>query len=149
MELKLYKSSSSYNVINKKLSLIDTIDIKLKEATNLYSTQIILHNKDNFKNVNYALLLNRFYFAQVQTINNDKFVIITLKEDVLETFKQDILNSSQDIIRKSDAGNVKQQNVSPETVTHYFDSDVKIKQGSSIIMVTSGQPLSTGENNKW
>lgn len=148
MELKLYKSSSSYNVINKKLSLIDTIDIKLKEATNLYSTQIILHNKDNFKNVNYALLLNRFYFAQVQTINNDKFVIITLKEDVLETFKQDILNSSQDIIRKSDAGNVKQQNVSPETVTHYFDSDVKIKQGSSIIMVTSGQPLSTGENNK-
>lgn len=148
MELELYKNDSSYNTINKELTLLTTLNIHLKQNANLLHTQIIIHNSEQLKNLNYAKMLDRCYFVQVQTLNNDKFLLLTLDEDVLETYKQDILNSSQDIIRKSEAGNVKQTNVSPETVSRFFDSDVKIEHGSSIIMVTSGQPLATGENNK-
>ena len=147
MELELYKNDSSYNTINKDLTLLTSLTIHLKQHTNLLHTQIIIHNSEQLKNLNYAKMLDRCYFVQVQTINNDKFLLLTLDEDVLETYKKDILNSSQDVIEKSTAGNVKQTNVSPETVSKTFNSDIKLENGNSIIMVTSGQPIKNGEHN--
>ena len=147
MQLELYKNNSSFNTINKELSLLTTLNIHLKQGANLLHTQIIVHNNDQLKELNYAKMLNRCYFVQVQTLNNNKFLLLTLDEDVLETYKQDILASSQDVIEKSTAGNIKQTNVSPETVSKTFNSDTKLDNGSSIIMVTSGQPMKNGELN--
>ena len=148
MKLELYKNDSSYNTINKALTLLTTLNIHLKQHTNLLHTQIIIHNSEQLKNLNYAKMLDRCYFVQVQTLNNDKFLLLTLDEDVLETYKKDILASSQDIVEKSTAGNVKQTNVSPETVSKTFNSDIKLENGNSIIMVTSGQPIKNGEHNQ-
>ena len=147
MQLELYKNSSSFNTINKELSLLTTLNIHLKQGANLLHTQIIIHNNDQLKELNYAKMLDRCYFVQVQTLNNNKFLLLTLDEDVLETYKKDILASSQDIVEKSTAGNIKQTNVSPETVSKTFNSDLKLDNGSSIIMVTSGQPMHNGELN--
>ena len=147
MQLELYKNSSSFNTINKELSLLTTLNIHLKQGANLLHTQIIIHNNNQLKQLNYAKMLNRCYFVQVQTLNNNKFLLLTLDEDVLETYKKDILASSQDVIEKSTAGNIKQTNVSPETVSKTFNSDTKLDNGSSIIMVTSGQPIHNGELN--
>lgn len=148
MQLELYKNSSSFNTINKELTLLTTLNIHLKQGANLLHTQIIIHNNDQLKELNYAKMLDRCYFVQVQTLNNNKFLLLTLDEDVLETYKQDILASSQDVIEKSTAGNIKQTNVSPETVSKTFNSDTKLDDGSSIIMVTSGQPIKNGEHNQ-
>ena len=147
MQLELYKNKSSFNTINKELSLLATLNIHLKQGANLLHTQIIIHNNDQLKELNYAKMLDRYYFVQVQTLNNNKFLLLTLDEDVLETYKKDILASSQDVIEKSTAGNIKQTNVSPETVSKTFNSDTKLDDGSSIIMVTSGQPIKNGELN--
>ena len=147
MELELYKNDSSYNTINKELTLLTGITIHLKQHTNLLHTQLIIHNSEQLKELNYAKMLDRCYFVQVQTISNNKFLLLTLDEDVLETYKKDILASSQDVIEKSTAGNVKQTNVSPETVSKTFNSDIKLENGNSIIMVTSGQPMKNGELN--
>ena len=147
MQLELYKNSSSFNTINKELSLLNTLNIHLKQGANLLHTQIIIHNNDQLKQLNYAKMLDRYYFVQVQTLNNNKFLLLTLDEDVLETYKQDILASSQDVIEKSTAGNIKQTNVLPETVSKTFNSDIKLENGNSIIMVTSGQPIKNGELN--
>ena len=148
MQLELYKNSSSFNTINKELSLLNTLNIHLKQGANLFHTQIIIHNNDQLKELNYAKMLDRCYFVQVQTLNNNKFLLLTLDEDVLETYKQDILDSSQDVIEKSTAGNIKQTNVSPETVSKTFNSDLKLENNTgSIIMVTSGQPIKNGEFN--
>ena len=147
MELALYKNDSSYNTINKDLTLLTSLTIYLKQHTNLLHTQIIIHNSEQLKNLNYAKMLDRCYFVQVQTINNDKFLLLTLDEDVLETYKKDILASSQDIVEKSTAGNIKQTNVLPETISKTFNSDIKLENGNSIIMVTSGQPIKNGELN--
>ena len=147
MQLELYKSNSSFNTINKELSLLNTLNIHLKQGANLLHTQIIIHNNAQLKQLNYAKMLDRCYFVQVQTLNNNKFLLLTLDEDVLETYKKDILASSQDVIEKSTAGNIKQTNVSPETVSKTFNSDTKLDNGSSIIMVTSGQPIHNGELN--
>lgn len=148
MKLELYSTHDSFNTINKELSLIKEIEIRLKANIDLYNPSLIMTKQDFYQNVNYAKLLDRYYFVEIQNHPNNNFILLNLHEDVLQTYANNILNSSQDIIKKSAAGNVKQQNVSPETVSRFFDSDVKIDKGSSIIMVTSGQPLSTGENNK-
>ena len=142
MKLELYKNDSSYNTINKALTLLTTLNIHLKQHTNLLRTQIIIHNSEQLKNLNYAKMLDRCYFVQVQTLNNDKFLLLTLDEDVLETYKQDILNSSQDIIRKSNAGNVKQTNISTDTETETFKSDKGLDgKNYEIILQTVGQPI--------
>ena len=142
MELELYKNDSSYNTINKVLTLLTTLNIHLKQHTNLLHTQIIIHNSEQLKNLNYAKMLDRCYFVQVQTISNNNFLLLTLDEDVLETYKKDILNSSQDIIRKSAAGNVKQTNISTDTETETFKSDKGLDgKGYEIILQTVGQPI--------
>lgn len=149
MQLELYKNNSSFNTINKELFLLTTLNIHLKQGANLLHTQIIIHNNDQLKQLNYAKMLDRYYFVQVQTLNNNKFLLLTLDEDVLETYKKDILASSQDVIEKSTAGNIKQTNVSPETVSKTFNSDLKLENNNgSIIMVTSGQPIHNGEHNQ-
>lgn len=142
MKLELYKSSSSFNTINKELTLLTTLTIHLKQGANLLHTQIIIHNSEQLKDLNYAKMLDRYYFVQVQTLNNNKFLLLTLDEDVLETYKKDILNSSQDIISKSTAGNVKQKNVLTDTETETFKSDKGLDDKSyEIILQTVGQPI--------
>lgn len=139
MKLELYKSSSSYNVINKELTLLTTLTIHLKQGANLLHTQLIIHNSEQLKELNYAKMLDRSYFVQVQTLNNNKFLLLTLDEDVLETYKKDILNSSQDVIEKSSAGNVKQKNVSSEIISKIYQSNKSLIKGKSIFIVTSGE----------
>lgn len=148
MKLELYSTHDSFNTINKELTLIKEIELRLKANIDLYNPSLIMTKQDFYKNVNYAKLLDRCYFVEIQNHPNNNFILLNLHEDVLQTYAKDILNSNQDIVKKAAAGNIKQTNVSPETVSRFFDSDVKIDNGSSIIMVTSGQPLSTGENNK-
>ena len=139
MKIELYKSSSNYNVINKELTLLTTLTIHLKQGANLLRTQIIIHNSDQLKGLNYAKMLDRSYFVQVQTLNNNKFLLLTLDEDVLETYKKEILSSSQDIIEKSSAGNVKQNNISGETISKIYQSNKSLTKGKSIFIVTSGE----------
>ena len=139
MKIEFYKSSSNYNVINKELTLLATLTIHLKQGANLLHTQIIIHNNDQLKELNYAKMLDRSYFVQVQTLNNNKFLLLTLDEDVLETYKKDILTSSQDVIEKSSAGNIKQKNVSSETISKIYQSNKSLTKGKSIFIVTSGE----------
>lgn len=139
MKIELYKSISSYNVINKDLTLLTTLTIHLKQNANLLHTQIIIHNNEDLKELNYAKMLDRYYFVQVQTLNNNKFLLLTLDEDVLETYKKEILASSQDVIEKSSAGNVKQNNVSWETISKIYQSNKSLTKGKSIFIVTSGE----------
>lgn len=138
MELQLYKSNSSFNTINKNLTLLDTLEIHLKQNANLLNTQIIIHNNDKLNDLNYAKMLDRYYFIQVQTLNNNKFLLLNLDEDVLETYKKEILASSQDVIEKSSAGNVIQNNVSDETISKIYQSNKSLTKGKSIFIVTSG-----------
>lgn len=138
MQLELYKNNSSFNTINKELTLLNTLNIHLKQRTNLFHTQIIIHNSEQLKELNYAKMLDRYYFVQVQTLNNNKFLLLNLDEDVLETYKKEILASSQDVIEKSSAGNVIQNNVSDETISKIYQSNKSLTKGKSIFIVTSG-----------
>ena len=150
MKLYLYNNKSSDNTINKDIDLLDTLDIHLSNNENILTPTLLLTRKDNvnYDLVNYAKLLDRFYFVDTRNYKNNKFIILNCGEDVLETYKDNILNSNQDIIRKSSAGNIKQENVLPTTISKTFNSNTTLPKSSSIIMVTAGQPINTGSNNK-
>ena len=138
MELKLYQNKSSENTINKDLTLITTKNINLKQSTNLYETFLFIKNDNttDFSKVNYAKMLNKFYFVSYETIANNHFIKLNLKEDVLETNKDFILNSYADIVEKSTPNNVRNIETSKEVETFKLKSTIVLPKTQSVIMVT-------------
>lgn len=138
MELKLFQNKSSENTINKDLTLITTKNINLKQSTNLYQTFLIFKNDGvtDYSKINYAKMLDKYYFVSHETLQNNSLIRLQLKEDVLETYKDNILNSSADIIEKSTPNNVRNIKTSKEVETFKLKSTVVLPKKQSIIMVT-------------
>lgn len=141
MKLEFYHTDDSSNTINKTLTKISENEITLKASTDILAPRMVFLAKDFTDNINYMKMLNKYYFVDLQFIRNNSLVIVNGSIDVLETYKDNILNSQADIIKKSKPSNVKQTDVSQETITKIFKSDVSIPDGSSIIMQTAGRPL--------
>lgn len=138
MELQLFQNKSSENTINKDLTLITTKNINLKQSTNLYQTFLVFKNDGvtDYSKINYAKMLNKYYFVSHETLQNNSLIRLNLKEDVLETYKDNILNSSADIIEKSTPNNVRNIETSKEVETFKLKSDTILPKTQSIIMVT-------------
>lgn len=150
MKLQFYNSSSANNVINKKLTLVGETDIHLKATTDLDNPQLIFLNdgKIDFTKVNYAKMLNRCYFVSYETMKNTRLINLIMKLDVLETFKKNILSSYADIIKKASPSDVSQNDVTASTITKTYKSDITLKDGKTIIAVTSGEPLENQKGTK-
>ena len=138
MELKLFQNKSSENTINKDLTLIATKNINLKQSTNLYQTFLVFKNDNStdYSKINYAKMLNKYYFVSHETLQNNSLIRLHLKEDVLETYKDDILKSSADIIEKSTPNNVRNIKTSKEVETFKLKSSIVLPKTQSVIMVT-------------
>lgn len=96
MELILYKTNSDRNVINKTLTEPMSIDIKLKRDELVESPRISCSRFVGVEDYNYAYIpkFERYYFIVDVEILNKKIVRLRLNTDVLETYKNDILNSN-------------------------------------------------------
>ena len=148
MKLEFFHTDNSSNTINKTLTKISEKDVTLKASTDILAPRMVFLAKDFTSTINYMKMLDKYYFVDLQFIRNNSLVIVNSSIDVLETYKDIILNSQADIIKKSSAGNIKQENVLPTTISKTFNSDKTLTKSSSIIMVTSGQPINTGSDNK-
>ena len=148
MKLEFFHTDDSSNTINKTLTKISEKDVTLKASTDILTPRMVFLAKDFTSSINYMKMLDKYYFVDLQFIRNNSLVIVNSSIDVLETYKDNILNSQADIIKKSSAGNIKQENVLPTTISKTFNSDKTLTKSSSIIMITSGQPINTGSNNK-
>lgn len=138
MELNLFQNKSSENTINKDLTLIATKNINLKQSTNLYQTFLVFKNDNitDYSKINYAKMLNKYYFVSHETLQNNSLIRLNLKEDVLETYKDNILNSSADITEKSTPSYSGSIRTSKEVETFKLKSTVVLPKTQSIIMVT-------------
>lgn len=143
MIINFYHTDNPQNTIGKTLTQLTNKDITLKANTDLINPSLLFKN-DNFnKEVNYMKMLDRYYFVELKFIRSNTLVILNCNLDVLETYKDLILNSQADIIEKSTISNVKQNDITQETVTKVFKSDTIVPDGSSIIMQTTGEPLTS------
>ena len=97
MNLNLFKTNDSDNVINKTLTNKLNITINLKRDVDIISPRLIIRDSAsiNINAFNYCQIeeLNRFYF--IRSINNmgGNLWEVICECDVLETYKADILNS--------------------------------------------------------
>lgn len=148
MKLEFFHTDDSSNTINKTFTKISEKDVTLKASTDILAPRMVFLAKDFTSTINYMKMLDKYYFVDLQFIRNNSLVIVNSSIDVLETYKDIILDSQADIIKKSSAGNIKQENVLPTTISKTFNSDKTLTKSSSVIMVTSGQPINTGSDNK-
>lgn len=143
MLINFYHTDNPQNTIGKTLTQLTNKDITLKANTDLINPNLLFKN-DNFnKEVNYMKMLDRYYFVELKFIRSNTLVVLNCDLDVLETYKDLILNSQADIIEKSSISNVKQNDITQETITKIFKSDTVVPDGSSIIMQTTGEPLNS------
>lgn len=145
MIMKMYNTSDSNNTINKTLANETEFNIKLKGDTSITRPIVVLHS-DSIILFNYAYIpeFNRYYFVDKIELFPNGIYNISLKVDVLESFKNDIKNSYGMISKQTNINNYYNDSYESEIKkevdlyrsTVSFDLDVKEK-----ILVTIGGVL--------
>ena len=101
---------------NRKVSKSYTVNISnvacdIYDSCDLYNpTLIIKSNSVISSNYLYIPNFNRYYFIDKKNLDKAGITIIECECDVLMSFKNDILNSTQLIIRSADTNNEKVKN---------------------------------------
>ena len=132
MKIKLYDCSDSYNTINKTLTDEVTLDIKLKDKTDIKEPVIKLNSSTIItKNYCYIPSFKRYYFIQGVVVLNRDIQELYLKCDVLESYKDDILGS-KGVISESDKEN--------------YLSDGAVSEERKIIDIYEGESINYKDN---
>lgn len=115
MNVKLYINESNNNVLNKKITLISEDNILLKDNVDVYKP-IIKIKKPLLNNCNYVYIedFKRYYYITNKRSINTDVIELSLKCDVLMSFKNDILNSKGLIIK------------SENLINDYINSDIYV-----------------------
>lgn len=101
IEIKFYNTKDENYVINKELSEEITKTGTIKDDSSILTPTITVKKDLNLigKNYCYIASFKRFYFITDIVITGVE-MIVSLKVDVLESFKKDILASTQVITRQ-------------------------------------------------
>lgn len=144
MQLVLYKNISSDNTINKVLTDGTVFNINLKRETDILNPDLFLVRLAgiDYNDFNYAEIveLNRFYFINSVSSVNASLFKLECHTDVLETYKDDIINSSSKYrraIKTGDYGEFTPNFSEDTTITNYF-SDVELESSNDFILSTLG-----------
>ena len=144
MNLNLFKTNDSDNVINKTLTNKLNITINLKRDVDIISPRLIIRDTQaiNINAFNYCQIeeLNRFYF--IRSINNmgGNLWEVICECDVLETYKTDIISSRARYYRNLKTGDYVQGNIDFSEVMKISEhtSDKGLGDGTAIILTTVG-----------
>jgi len=141
MQLVLANTTDARNVIGKKLTVTKNLNINLKNIEDIKHLQPIIHKNNLDKNVNYAYIdyLKKYYFVNDTRIINNDFVQLNMESDLLETYKDDILNSDS-VVTARDTTSYFNSGLPTEIreETNKFESNVTLPDESSLLLVTIG-----------
>ena len=92
MELKIYNNNSNNNVLNKNITLIDTLEFNLKTDNSILQPVLILKN---YSEGNYCYIkeFNRYYYITDIKLLTGRLYQLQLDIDVLMTYKDVIINN--------------------------------------------------------
>ncbi len=132
MKIVLYNTSSANNTINKILTNPHEYDIKFKDSTDV-NRPIVRLNSTDYIAQNYAYIerFKKFYFIESIELYPNRIYELSLRCDVLETFKEELLQCE---------GFVSQQ----ENINPYYNSGYKFETRKEIDVYKSDVSL-TGE----
>lgn len=131
MIMKLYTTKTPNNTIGKVLENEKEYNIKFKAQADRTKPIVVLMS-ETMIDYNYAYIpdFNRYYFVEKIEVTPNKIYNISLRCDVLESFKNDILESS---------GFVNQQT----TPNKYYNSDYQTEIKKEVDVIKSNVTLDT------
>lgn len=143
-KMVLYTTKDSENIINKSKVKVKEIVINIKQGVSIVSPTILLSSNEvsSVMVSNYCFLehFNRFYF--IRDIRVDKNVIsLELECDVLESFKNEILQSKAEITREMKEGDyldVQPYTETTQTSTLYEGTVTLEKEGYMVLSTLGG-----------
>lgn len=143
MEMILYNCTSSSNTINKDLTEVERFNIRLKKSTDIYNPSIPISSDIDLvvEQVNYCYIsgVDRYYFIDSLNPYPNKIYRLSLRVDVLESFKNDILNSLAVVNKSNELGYLSTSiNHEFRKEVTIFESDVTLSKEKSLIMTTLG-----------
>lgn len=142
MLLKLYNTNSETNRINKVLTDETEFDVRLKDKSSVVNPVLVLKS-ETYINFNYAYIpkFQRYYFVDDISVFPNKMYLLTLRCDVLTSFKDDILKSYARIVEQTNSNAYYDSNLKSEVrkeVDTYM-SDVSFDlTADSMVLVTIG-----------
>lgn len=139
----IYNYKGQPNTINKALTPLGTLNVALRPELNVHNPTLKIQMPPNMYGFNYVYLedFEKYYFVDNFRYVGGNTYLLTLSLDVLQTYKDVILQSTA-LIVESDTPNRNLSvnsnvfNVFPKTdILHFPNSQLFDKDGS-IIMVT-------------
>jgi len=141
MIVNAYNTESSVNTINKVIDFVTDIDVKFKDEVNIYNPTIVL-KYDDLIDFNYIYIdkFKRYYFIEDIEVFPNKIYSLSLKCDVLMSFKEDILNSYGNITRQTNYNNFYDFDYSSEVrkESNIYNSNVVFEDVKTTILCTIG-----------
>lgn len=141
IDLILYSINDGDNVINKSLVNGVTVPINLKNNFDIINPEIVLNG--DYRGFNYAHIpsLNRFYVITNIEQLNLRLVKLVMSCDVLETYKDDILNSNAEYMRNIKNGDYVQFSTDSSALTSVSKhlSNVTMIEENNLIITTIGE----------
>lgn len=139
----LYNYKGQPNTIKKVLTPLGTLNVTLQPEINVHNPTLKIQIPPNMYGFNYVYIedLGKYYFVDNFRYIGGNTYILTLSLDVLQTYKDVILQSTALIVESDNANrdlsvNSNVFNVFPKTdILHFPKSKLFDKEGS-IIMVT-------------
>lgn len=140
--MKIYKNKSDDHVINKNIEKVYDINILMKSGVDHVHPIIILNDVDypELVDCNYCYIshFDRFYFIRAINRLNTREVELTLECDVLETYKEEILNSrlhiKKQLVNEYHSDSLRHKDV--QTV-EIFSSDIELEPNRDHVIITT------------
>lgn len=106
MVVKLYKTLSEDNKVDKELTLVKEIGINLLIRSNVTSFDFSLSGE--IADINYMFIpdFGKYYFLKSPTIERNGYTSFRAEEDVLMTYRDQIRQESGIILRQENEGNL-------------------------------------------
>lgn len=141
MIVKTYNTENSLNTINKVINFVTNIDVKFKDEVDIYNPIIVI-KYDDLIDFNYVYIdkFKRYYFIETVEVFPNKIYHLTLKCDVLMSFKDDILNSYGNIISQTNYNDYYNFDYSSEVrkESNIYNSNVIFDDIKTSILCTIG-----------
>lgn len=139
MDVIFYKFNGRYNEVNKTLGEGVTLSGWLRNDFNMFQPSLNVRNKDVLQ-YNYCYILGKYYFVDSTITSTDTYEL-QLTEDVLMTYKDNILQSYGVLTKRANADKYISTrdniyNVKPQKIKLSFANSGLFNEDGSIIMIT-------------
>lgn len=140
MECKLCVVEDSTNTINKEINIVKSVELKLRGSLDIVTPELILVGSEFESDYNYLIINGRNYFInEIVSLGNNRYKYF-LEMDVLETYKDNILNSDSRFRRNLKTGDYVSNGFDESTIKKIslHESDKSLVSGSTMILTTIG-----------